>query len=159
LCDEALSIVRECCGNVVECIHRPLRIDRTHQRRWGCCKNLGYGDHIIEISEKVLDDAVPEDAAMSVVIHEILHACEGGTYHRGKWQEYANKVNRKYPKYQISVSDGAEKFGINRDTISKHKIMCPSCGLTWYYMRETKYVKYAGAYKCAKCNTPLKKIY
>lgn len=157
LCDRAIDIVKKSCGNVVECIHRPLTINREFTDTYGYCRKLSFGDSRIEISGRLLEADVQEDAIMSVVIHEVLHACKDGQGHEGKWKNYAKMVNRKFPQYHIS-ENSLSFFGITPEQLNRYVVECPQCGDRWYDNTLTKMVVTPTIYKCARCNVPLRRV-
>lgn len=161
LADKAVAIIEECCKGVeIMEVERPLTINTRAKARWGQCKRNITGVNTINISADILEDGVPDDAALSVVIHEFLHACRGTNGHKGLWKKYAECINRKYPQYKIQRADSAEKFGLpeERRIINRpYAIQCERCGNIHSSSRLSKSILYPERYIC-KCGGKLHRI-
>lgn len=166
---KGLAIVADSCGAEVIGNIRKVTINTRAKTRWGMCKMYNSGGHysgyIIEISDKILQDRVPEDATMSTIVHEILHACKGGHGHKGLWKQYADKVMRKYPNLTITRTASAGFFGLSSGPGSTSQvaltylIQCTNCGLKHYSSKLSKTIKYPYKYRCGRCGGELKRIY
>lgn len=115
--------------------------------RWGQCKIVN-GTSIYEwydkefeinISSRILVDEINDDKVISVIIHEILHTCEGCFNHGAKWKEYADLVNDCFSCYKIERTQSCEFFGFNareeRAKISTYKVQCGNCKNEFYRNR------------------------
>lgn len=165
LFNEGLEIVKETCGAHVIGNIRKVVVNTRAKTRWGLCKKYNSGGHysgyIIEISDMILQDQVPDDATMSVIVHEILHACNGGFKHTGAWKVYADWVMSKYPNLTITRTAKAEFFGFtnNSEVIRKYAIQCVDCGMTHYSSKLSTTIKYPYRYRCARCGGKLERLY
>lgn len=159
LFDESLNIVKNIVGenNIIK-INRPVSINTRATSRWGLCKKRN-NIATIEISNRILDDKVPTNATMSVMIHEILHACKDCSGHTGTWKYYAEKVNRLYPQYKISRCASSEEFNLKKEQIelkNKYAIKCLKCGKMHYSSRLSKTIQYPERYRC-RCGGKLER--
>lgn len=160
LFDESLEIVKKVVGenNLIK-INRPVLINTRATSRWGLCKKRN-NIATIEISNRILDDKVPTNAIMSVMIHEILHACKDCSGHTGTWKYYAEKVNRLYPQYKISRCASSEEFNLKEEQIelkNKYGIKCIKCGRIHYSSKLSKTIQYPERYRC-HCGGKLERI-
>lgn len=159
--DEALLIVADCIGkDKIEFIYRPITINTRAKKRWGMCRKSEDGRNRIEISKRILNDKVDNNAVMCVIIHEILHACKDGDAHTGAWKQYAAMVNQKYPQYKISRLTPASRFGLEKEQTEKMKyaIKCTKCGNMHYSSRLSNTIKNPSGYRCAICGGKFKRI-
>lgn len=159
--DEGLAIVRECCGaDALEGrIYRPISISNSRSR-WGCCNtSADRKRHRITISGLILADEVPNDAVMSVIVHEILHSCKNGGSHKGMWKIYAVQVMRKHPELKITRTTPASMFHLE-DTVNRAKkyvVKCTECGREFHRARISGCIKNPERYRC-KCGGKIIRI-
>lgn len=164
--DEALNIVATCIGNdKIGMIYRPITINTRAKTRFGRCSTSDRVRFRIEVSNMILGDSVPYDATMSVMIHEILHACKGGQSHTGAWARYAKIINARFPQYEIKRTDSAERFGIKYEETAtrsynpyKYAIECCNCGMVHHSSRMSKSIQHPEHYRCGKCGGKLIRI-
>ena len=161
LYERCLAIVKECCGeDVVDGhIYTPISVSTRYVRKWGSCNSSAdHKRHRITVKATILSETVPEYAAMSVVIHEILHACKGTYGHDRTWKEYGQKVMRRYPEIRISVCLPPDFFdkevGFNR----QYEIQCEGCGMIHRSSRLSKSITHPEHYRCGKCGGRLRRI-
>ena len=84
---------------------------------------------IIEISESLLKDNVPDLAVKDTMIHELLHFVAPYDGHKGKWKMLANKVNTSYPVYHIQRLGSKTDYGMKPDMFDYRYIFrCKKCG-------------------------------
>lgn len=128
-----------------------VTINRRAKKRFGQAIREG-GNYRIEISEIVLRDEVPVDKAKEVIIHEILHCCDGGMTHKGKWKAYANKVRARLG-YDIKRCNSYQNIGVNYNEVInfKYKITCTDCGKSTYRQRASNVTRYPYKFRCAIC--------
>ena len=103
-------------------------------------------------SKLILEDMVPDDAVMSVIVHEILHSCKHGGSHKGMWKIYATQVMRKHPELVITRTTPASTFHLENTVKStkKYIVKCTQCGREYYKSRNIGCVKNPEKYRC-KC--------
>ena len=144
-----------------------VKINTRATSRWGLCRNLtpsyDWEDSRfeIEISNRLLEDNVKDSATKQTIIHELLHSCKGGMTHKGKWKEYANKVNANYNQYNITRCTSSKELGIdetNTKINAKYILKCSCCGNTYFHSRMSKSVKHPEWFLCGKCHGKLERI-
>ena len=154
------SLRIERCSNIQWEIN-PDIIQRRHT--WGYCRYV-FDDSfkvkgcIINISEFLLEDSVPDNATLSVMVHEILHSCPDCNNHGRIWKKYAKMCDNAYSLHCSSYKTSFEELGIEppewrkeeRDRILasisnyKWKVVCSNCGRKLgYYKRLTNAEKRA----------------
>ena len=144
LFSEAYAIVEECCGDVIGEI-TDLSINNRSKKRWGMCHHDYKTDTFqLQISKRILADEVPYNATLSVMVHEILHSCDGGQSHTGKWKVYAKQVMDKHPDLTITRTTPAEFFRLEPREMPKRKyaIRCTKCGKVISRARMCTVIKY-----------------
>ena len=126
-------------GNIVS-----VKPNNRAKSRWGQCKiedndyywfNRTYS---ININSRLLEDDIKDEKVISVIIHEILHTCDGCFNHGNRWKEYADLVNDCYACYTIERTQCSSYFGISaqeRIESKKYKIKCGYCGNIFYRNR------------------------
>ena len=153
-----LSIVRECCGDIVKPISK-VSVNTRAESRWGQCKYRN-GSYEIEISYRLLSDVVPMHAAMSTMVHEILHATDAH-HHDSTWKRYARQVMRKHPELSITRTSSADKFNLpdtRRLPKYKYAIECCNCGMVHRSSRMSKSIKHPDWFSCGKCGGKFKRV-
>ena len=160
---EGRYIVKECCGDVIETIES-VSINNRAKKRWGCCKYIyEYGEKrcSIEISSEILRDEIPYDKALTVMVHELLHATTGTKGHGKLWKRRANQVMQKYPNLLITRCTEPKYFGIDSSYIEKYRkyaIACEQCGSIHTSSRMSKSIMHPERYRCVKCQGRFKRI-
>ena len=140
---------------------RPLEISSVKKgnavKTIGCVyidRSSGKETRTIKISKVVLADDVPVAFTKKVIIHEILHCCEGAFNHGEKWKRLAETVNKKLG-YNISrYYDPSEVRCIENEQRKKAKYIfrCTGCGQTVYRYRRSKSAdNFCSLYRCSKC--------
>lgn len=142
-------------GNIVS-----FEVNSRAKKRWGQCKYTTLTDtYRIQVSNRLLEDYVPEKSVKQVIIHEILHTCKGCLNHGKTWKRYAELVNETYG-YDISRTASASALGVNTDQINiKHQFVCKNCGKVINRMRESKFTKNYQHYSCGRCGGDFEKIF
>ena len=119
--------------------------------RWGLCKKRPDGYYEIEIAEALLRDDVDDVAVKNTIIHELLHTCPGSFKHTGRWKQYADKVNRLLPQYNIKRTTSAEEKGIEvrrKEPIYRYILRCCSCGKEFKRQKKTSVNEHPEHYRC-----------
>lgn len=158
--NEGYDIVKECCGDVIEPI-KEVKINTRSKKRFGVCKyNAQTDTNVIEISERILGDNVPDDMVLTVMVHEILHATYGCHNHGKTWQNRAQQVMNKYPELKIRRCNSSQEFGIEPYVPPKriYAVQCPSCHTTWRRARKTKLISMPHKFTCRRCNEKLVRV-
>lgn len=150
--NEALDVVHDLgieTGNIVD-----VKLNYRAKNRFGQCRrNNIYNTYELNFNHLIFADEADDDAVMNVLIHEILHTCEGGMTHKGEWKRLANIVNAN-TKYNITRTNSYENFGIEKPTREKkhnYVFYCEDCGQVIVRERASKFTKNYHAYRCGKC--------
>ena len=128
-------------------------INSRAKSRWGLCK-IAKGNITIEISDRLLDDNVPDTSLKDVMIHELLHSVAPGYHHGGKWLYLAKKVNDRYPDLNIVRGESAAAYGVKDDFDYKYIIKCTKCGHKFGRRKMSKVITNLNEYRC-KCGGDL----
>lgn len=119
--------------------------------RWGLCKKLPDGTYEIEIAKALLQDDVDDIAVKNTVIHELLHTCPDCFKHTGRWKQYADKVNRLLPQYNIKRTTSAEEKGVEvrrKEPEYRYILRCNSCGNEIKRQKKTAVIDHPEHYRC-----------
>ena len=160
LTDYAIQVINETCGYPeFTKLERPLTINYRAKTRFGQCTTWSKSNRSkIEIASRILDDSIPDEKTLSVIIHELLHAVKGGQDHTGIWKTYANMINRKYPQYRIERTLPSSYFGLERDkSLQKYGIQCQTCHCIHYSSKLSKSIQHPEMYQC-RCGGKLIRI-
>lgn len=151
---EELDVLDIQYGNIVE-----IKVNTRAKQRWGQCRtilNSKYWENkqfSINISDRLLQDDVTDEACLDTIIHEILHTCKDCMNHGREWKELAELVNDCYACYNIQRCTSSEEKGIEpiEPIAHKYALKCEHCGHMWYKDRMCKIVKNPKYYthKCA----------
>lgn len=153
---DALQMVKDAgisTGNILG-----ISVNKRLTRAWGQCRTTrkAYGEmtHCIEIQPFLLDERVPEKTLMEVIIHEILHTCEGCQNHGREWKRLAGRINRKYgySVERIVTKDAHDSVqGIKPDRIKSvnHMVKCKSCGHVFKRNKASSFIKNPSMYRCS----------
>ena len=167
---DAIKVYKECkqmlenlgiqTGNIQD-----VKVNTRAQRRWGrCTRKLTFDGYVftIEISSRLLEDNISDEATNTTMLHELIHTCNNCMNHGIEWKRIANKVNRVYG-YNIKRTTSDEEKGIDTladiKKIAKHKFVCVGCGIETYRHRESNFTKHPERYKCAVCGSDIKREY
>lgn len=148
------------CVNELETINiqisdqiKQVIINNRAKKRLGCCKKKSENNnefYYIEISDKMLEKRDVE--IKEVIIHELLHTCEGCMNHGSKWKAEVNKVNKCYG-YNITTTS---KLNSEQIINGSYLIKCNKCGQENIRIRKTKIVMHPEMYRCGKCGGELR---
>lgn len=75
------------------------------------------------------------------IVHELLHTVPGCLDHKGKWEMYAELVNRRLPQYTIKRTASWEEKGIMIDRgepVYRYILQCSNCGAEFPRERKSK---------------------
>ena len=128
--------------------------------RWGLCRKRSDGCYEIEIAEILLRDGVSDAAAKNTIAHEVLHTCPGCLKHTGRWKQYANKVNRLLPQYNIKRTTSVDEKGVpvrRKEPIYRYALKCEACGKEIRRQKKTVVIEHPEHYHCT-CGGKLTRI-
>lgn len=141
-------------GNIVE-----VKLNYRAKNRFGQCRrNNVYNTYELNFNHLIFADEADDDAIMNVLIHEILHTCEGGMTHKGEWKRLANIVNAN-TKYNITRCTSYESLGIEnpiKDKKHNYVFVCEDCGQVIVRERASKFTRNYHNYRCGKCGGNLR---
>lgn len=130
-----------------------VSINSRAKNRWGQTRrvmNSRYDSIFsIDISDRLLHDNVSDEAAKETIIHEIIHTIPGCFDHGRQWQIAAEKINAKYPKYNIKRTNSPEEKGIQvTNDDYKYIVSCDVCHKEYGYNRAAKVIKNPNHFRC-----------
>lgn len=136
-----------------------VTINRRAKSRFGACKvkkkPLGGRTYLLEISEEILE--CETKLISSVIVHELLHTCNGCFNHGKKWKKYC-KIVEEHLGLSLSRTNKYENFGLEppaeKEQI-KYIVKCTGCGAVFPRKRMCPLVKNPSKYKCGKCGNIL----
>ena len=151
------KVYSDCCAicfsldiPIADDIH--VEVNTRAKKRWGLCTKNGDGSYTIQISDRLLQDDVTEEATFDTMLHELLHTCHNCMNHKAEWKHWANIINSNYPKYNIKATTSCEEKGIeSSNKTAKYVVTCNECNRNWYYMRNCGVVKRVNKCKCPYC--------
>ena len=140
------DVIRECETMAIEAgipvgIISSVKINTRAQHRWGLCRMLADGTFEIEISYKLLQDNVEEEALMNTAMHEVLHTVDGCMNHGKEWKRCAEIINRIYGLNIKRCTSSEEKMITEPEDSYNYIVKCPKCGYEWKYIRMSKCVR------------------
>ena len=136
---------------VADCIY--VKINRRAKKRWGLCTLECKDEYTIEISDRLLDDNISEEATFNTMIHELLHTCPNCMNHGKEWKKWAKVINDN-TKYTIKRTTSCEEKGLETVVVlPKYTVACYRCNKNWYYNRAGNVIKNLNRCRCPYCNT------
>jgi predicted RNA-binding Zn-ribbon protein involved in translation (DUF1610 family) len=110
----------------------------------------------IKISNRVLDDSVPDWSAENVMLHELLHARHPGDHHGGAWAREAKIVSSKLG-YDITRTSSCDALGVEAAK-PKYEVRCPKCGKIFTRQRLCGLVQHPSLYTHEGCGVALERV-
>lgn len=155
-CENDLSSIGITFGTV-----RNWTINTRAKKRWGQCKKISSDVFDINISYRLLDDNVSDQAAKNTIMHELLHTVKGCYGHKGLWKTLADKVNKLLPQYTIKRTTSSSEKGVAEISSYnpmpyRYTIECLSCGKISYRKKKSRVIEYPSSYRCGCCGGKLK---
>ncbi|NLD11470.1 hypothetical protein [Aminicella lysinilytica] len=132
---------------------RSVSVNTRARRRLGACKQTGSKmDPSFAIEISYICRSLRDEDLKIIVIHELLHSCNGCMNHGATWKAYASKVERELG-YHISATVDYNDIGLGKETGRnfKYRITCNNCGKTMLRMRKSKVVVHPEYYRCSAC--------
>lgn len=147
-------------------------INKRARTRYGQAKRHrnsdGTYDYSINISAFLLDKRNDINSVLTTIYHESLHCCDEcwNDGHKGKWLEYAEKVNKAF-KVNVSrcsyfserlneevLKEKKEKEEKERSAYTFHW-RCEDCGNTNFRIqkRAPKWYMHIDKYRCTECKS------
>lgn len=127
-----------------------VSLKKKGARAWGTCHRYANGTYGIEISISLVQDDVPDVAVETVMLHELLHTCDGCMNHGREWTRLASIINTKYG-YEIKRANSYDEYGVCDDDLLaagyKYKIECADCGWKTYKIRKCGLINHTERYR------------
>jgi predicted SprT family Zn-dependent metalloprotease len=138
-----------------------FRVNTRALTRWGQCRHNPDGTHIIEISYRLMEDSVSEEALMNTLMHELIHTIKGCNNHGVNFKRVAAQINRAYGLNIKTCTSAAEKgvAEVQRKVVIKHRFVCEDCGQTVERQRESDFTRRYQRYTCGCCGGAFKKLF
>lgn len=144
-----------------------ITINSRAKKRWGQCRitlrSQSWENRIfsINISERLLQDDITDNACKNTIMHELIHTCNNCFNHGSEWKHIADIVNDFYSFYNIKRCTSAEEKGINEEIEKKESryiLRCKCCGKLFYKDRMCNVVRYPEDYTHKLDNGQLERI-
>lgn len=137
-----------------------IRINNRLSRAWDrCLSQDGRKTFWIEIQGKFAQDEFSTDkAVIAVIIHEIIHTCEGCWNHGSLFMEYGQRITDRFG-IKVSATDSPENLGV--DSISwnvskKYEVKCNCRSIC--KDRMCGIIKYPHTYTCRLCHGTFERV-
>ncbi|MBO4537404.1 MAG: hypothetical protein J5694_00865 [Erysipelotrichaceae bacterium] len=78
-------------GNITDVI-----IIDKNQKYFGRCAHLPDSNYQIQICRDCLEDDSTDADMYTLMLHELVHSCDGGIHHNKKFREYGDIIERTY---------------------------------------------------------------
>lgn len=135
---------------IADCIR--VKVNSRAKKRWGLCTLECQDEYVIEISNRLLDDSISEEATFNTMIHELLHTCPNCMNHGKEWKKWADVINRN-TKYNIKRTTSCAEKGIESvSRFPKYTVTCDICNAEWHYNRAGNVIQNLNRCKCPYCN-------
>lgn len=155
------SIYENCKAKLIACGYQPgnitkVCVNKRFSRAMGRTRKRG-DTYIIELSLTTVDDNTPLRFTETVMLHELIHTCNGCFNHGKPFNEACQKVNKTYG-YNVGITIDCRNEGVNNIVnaqTAKYKVVCDYCGNYQLMKRMCKIVKDAPRshnYRCGRCN-------
>lgn len=133
-------------------INPNVKIIRNVQR-FGRCSRQNDGTYVVELNELLL--GATEKAAMTTMVHEVLHSCKGCMNHGAKWKSYTRILNNAYG-YNIKTCSTYEERGVEQPK-GKYTVQCQNkeCGTKYEKNRMSGVIRNPERYTCGTCRGKL----
>lgn len=127
---------------------------------WGrCSRRVGYKRFDIDIAERLLLSADDEGVDI-VVIHELLHTCEGCMNHGPMWKHWGTIVCNALG-FHITRLSSADDLGSDPTELIKlgyKACQCMDCGNIVVKKSECDFIKHYERYTCGICGGAFTRI-
>lgn len=111
----------------------------------------------IDISQAILEEKEYDDKMKkNILIHEILHCCNGTNGHTGRWQRLANLVNSELG-YNINAFAEREEY-VHIAKGQRYAVRCKKCGEVFERRVRSAVITHPERYKCGKCGGRLEEV-
>ncbi len=73
-----------------------VRVIDPNPEFFGLCRHTKDDVHLIDICSDVLADDIRDHDVYTIILHELIHTCDGGIKHNKKFREYGSLIERFY---------------------------------------------------------------
>lgn len=114
----------EMCGNlsIPYAKDTPISWNGRITKKWGYSRKHSDGTFSISISSALRESDIPDNALISVILHELLHTCPGCFDHGKQWKKYGKMIKDAYG-IKIRTTSDAYDMGIPQ----RYYIKCRRC--------------------------------
>lgn len=159
----AEEIVEECCPKFSRPDSYKIGIS-TGRSFWATVtKDRNYPLNVrlkvTKVFEEIPDEALAEQRLTGCMIHELLHTIPGCMNHGKNWKAQAQRINSKYPYYDVQRCTSMTDYGIDKQKDirpDKYRVKCATCGKEWKYKKKPNvwHVVNKGhsSYRCPHCS-------
>ena len=140
-------------------------VNTRAKKRWGRCHYRSKTACEIEISDRLLQDDVDDQAAKNTIMHELIHTIrdkngKAANKHTGLWLRIAEDVNGRLPQYTIKRVTSSEEKGVAPAKVAQvnYIVRCEHCGKEYRRERMSKVIAHPEKYKCGVCGFKLTRI-
>ena len=133
-----------------------IKMNGRLSRAWGRCKHKRGSDiFTIEICKTIADDTItPESGALAIILHEIIHTCEGCWNHGSLFKSYGDRFTKYgYTDIGNACTDAValqmdvEKYELSKKYICK----CERCGYTITQNKASHFITHMSSYTHTGC--------
>lgn len=137
-----------------------IRINNRLSRAWGrCLSQDGRKTFWIEIQGKFAKDEFSTDkAVIAVIIHEIIHTCEGCWNHGAQFMEYGQRITDRFG-IKVAAHDSAEDLTVDSiawNASKKYEVKCNCRSICKDRMCDI--IKYPHTYTCRLCHGNFERV-
>lgn len=157
----AMEIARKCGLEPGEITS--VKVNGRLSRALGRCTRRYSGGvyYQIELSKEMIQKC-DKRFITEVLLHEIVHTCEGCMNHGANFKRNAAKIMAKYPQYNIKRQNSpkAECNAMMRYEAREPKyiLRCTKCGQEIKRFKMSKAVRHYQLYICGKCGGQLIRV-
>ena len=122
-----------------------IKVNNRLSKSWGRCNlDTKTGSFSIELRNVIADDSItPEKGTLEIILHEVIHTCEGCFNHGALFNAYGERL-LKYGYDTQGRTKNKEKLNLNMTNYmaqAKYICKCQKCGFEETRQRMCKFVK------------------
>ena len=139
-----------------------ITINKRLSKAWGRCIHHVEDDNFtIELRTVIADENITsENGIMSIILHEVIHTCEGCFNHGTLFNSYGERL-LKYGYDTMYATKSMEKLGVDREKCvnsMKYVCKCKKCGIIEGRQRMCKFVSEPQNFTHKGCGGTFKRI-
>lgn len=136
-------------------------VNTRAQKHWGQCRYTSKTSCAINISSRLLQDNVDDQAAKNTILHELIHTIRDkngkpASKHTGLWLRIAEDVNARLPQYTIKRCTTSEEKDM--EPVVNYIVRCEHCGKEYRRIRMSNVISHPEKYKCGVCGFKLVRV-